>query len=158
MPFLPPNQQCQGTEGTYLLTLTCLNFDNYFSAASRCCMRVLLLLLAVWDVCWQVRAFWRPDWDSEEVPLRHTLLQPGRCDALSTPTGTVHHSAHPATGRQVLLTVCFIDIQGAQKYILMNTGIARNCSIRIFIFLWLFTRFVITFLKIQLIFITISRN
>ena len=53
------------------------------------------------EMLWQVWTFWRPDGHCEEVPLRHTLLQPSRSDALSTQAWAIHHSSHPTAGRQV---------------------------------------------------------
>jgi len=51
---------------------------------------------------WQIWTFWRSDRHSEEIPLRHTLLQPSWSDALSATTWAVYISSHSAAGRQVL--------------------------------------------------------
>jgi len=64
------------------------------AAAAACLMWVMVL--------WQIWTFWRSYRHCEEIPLRHTLLQPCWSDALSATTWTIHHSSHSAARRQVM--------------------------------------------------------
>jgi len=64
---------------------------------------------------WQIWTFWRSNWHSEEVPLWHTLFQPGWSDALSAATWAIHNPSHSAARRQVTATGIVLHLCTSQS-------------------------------------------